>query len=74
MWLGQSDVSASPSTPDRGDLQEMSLDVGVAGPPGLEVQVDLQAGLVLSRVRDFDDDDFVPVRVGLAVRTPQVVE
>ena len=53
----------------------MSLDVGMVGLPGLQVQVDLQAGLVLVRVRDLDDDGVVVVvRTGLAIGAPQELE
>ena len=52
----------------------MSLDVGMAGLPGLQVQIDFQAGLVLVRVRDLDDDGVVAVRAGLAIGAPQELE
>jgi len=52
----------------------MSLDVGVAGLPGLQVQVDLEAGLIVTGVRDLDDDGSVAVRAGLAIGPPQELE
>jgi hypothetical protein len=45
----------------------MSVDVGVAGLPGLQVQIDLQAGLILAGIRDLDDDGTVAVRSSLAL-------
>jgi len=50
--------------------QQMSLDVRVAGLPGLQVQVDLEASLVVTGVRDLDDDSSFAVRAGLAIGPP----
>lgn len=51
-------------------LQQMSLDIGVAGLPGHQVQVDLQPGLIASGVRDLDDDGSFAVRASLAFDAP----
>ena len=53
----------------------MSLDVGAAGLPGLQVQVDLEASLLLAdRVRDLDDDRPVFIDMDLAFGTPQELQ
>ena len=53
----------------------MRLDVGAAGLPGLQVQVDLEASLLLAgRVRDLDDDGPVIVDMDLAFGTPQELQ
>ena len=52
----------------------MRLDVRVAGLPGLEIEVDLEASLVVGGVRDLDDYGSVAIRVGLALGTPQELE
>ena len=74
MSLAQSDVSASSSTPDRGNLEQVSLDVRVARLPGLQVEIDLEARLVLVGVRDLDEDGSVAIGVGLAFGAPQELE
>jgi len=51
------------------------FDVGPARLPGLDVQVDLQARLLLAqRVRDLDDHGLVAVSSGLAICAPQELE
>jgi acetyl-CoA carboxylase carboxyltransferase component len=53
----------------------VSFDVRPAGLPGLQVKVDLHAGLILAEsVRDLDDDCLVAVRAGLAICAPQELE
>ena len=52
----------------------MRVDVGAAGPPGLQVQVDLEASLRLSGVRDLDDDGSVTVGAGFAIGMPEKLE
>ena len=53
----------------------MRFDVRPAGLPGLQVEVDLHAGLILAEsVRDLDEDGLVAVRTGLAIRSPQELE
>ncbi|HMI98802.1 MAG TPA: hypothetical protein VK488_03115 [Gaiellaceae bacterium] len=52
----------------------MSLDIGVARLPGLQVQVDLQAGLIVSGIGDLDDDGSVAVSAGLAIGPPEELE
>jgi hypothetical protein len=53
----------------------MRFDVRTARLPGLQVQVDLEAGLLLAqRVRDLDENGTIAVRVGLAIDSPQELE
>jgi hypothetical protein len=55
----------------------MSFDVSVevTGLPGLQVEIDLEARLVLGDlVRDLDDDSSVAVDAGLTVGAPQELE
>ena len=53
----------------------MRLDVGAAGLPGLQVQVDLEASLLLAwRVRDLDDERPVVIDMDLAFGTPQELQ
>ena len=53
----------------------MRLDVGAAGLPGLQVQVDLEASLLLAeRVRDLDDERPVVLDMDLTVGAPQELQ
>jgi acetyl-CoA carboxylase carboxyltransferase component len=53
----------------------MRLDVGAAGLPGLQVEIDLEARLFLAeRVRDLDDEGPVIVDMDLAFGTPQELQ
>ncbi len=53
----------------------MSFDVRPAGLPGLQVEVDLHARLILAEsVRDLDKDCLVAVRTGLTICAPQELE
>ena len=52
----------------------MRFDVGAAGLPGLQVQVDLEASLFVVSVRDLDDDGPVIVDMDLAFGTPQELQ
>ena len=53
----------------------MGFDVRVARLPGLQVQIDLEARLLLTqRVRDLDEEGAVAVRAGLAIDSPQELE
>jgi hypothetical protein len=56
-------------------LDQMRFDVRVARLPRLEIEVDLEARLLLAQgVRDLDEDSPVAVRVGLAFDSPQELE
>jgi hypothetical protein len=47
----------------------------VARLPGLQVQIDLEARLLVAeRVRDLDEDGTVAIRAGLAIDSPQELE
>jgi hypothetical protein len=53
----------------------VSLHIRPTGLPGLQVEVDLHAGLILAEsVRDLDDDGLVAVRAGLTICSPQELE
>jgi len=61
------------STIPRSD--QVCFDVRVARLPRLEVEIDLEARLLLAEgVRDLDEDGPVAVRVGLAFDSPQELE
>jgi hypothetical protein len=55
-------------------LGEMSLDVGVVGLPGLQIQIDFHASLPVVGVRNLDDDGVVTVRMSLAFGAPEELE
>ena len=52
----------------------MSLDVRVAGLPGLQVEIDLQTRLVVGSVRDLDDDGSVAIGAGFTICAPEELE
>jgi hypothetical protein len=57
------------------NLDQMRLDVGPAGLPGLQVEIDLEARLFLTeRTRDLDDDGPVTVDMDLALGAPQELQ
>ena len=53
----------------------MCFDVRPAGLPRLEVEIDLETGLILPEsVRDLDDYRLVAIRTGLTICAPQELE
>jgi len=67
--------TAIPHTGDAGaSLEQMSLDIGVTGLPGLQIEVDLEPRLRVSGVRDLDNDGSVAVGAGLTISTPEELE
>ena len=59
----------------RAGLDQVRFDVRVARLPGLQVQIDLEARLLVAeRVRDLDEDGTVAIRAGLAIDSPQELE
>lgn len=59
----------------RAGLEQMRFDVRVARLPRLQVQIDLEARLLVAeRVRDLDEDGTVAVGAGLAIDSPQELE
>src|ERR1700694_799842 len=61
--------------PRVGSLEQMCFDVGVACPPGHEIKVDLQAGLLFAeRRRDVDDNRPFAIGPCVAIGTAQELE
>ena len=75
--LARSAEPGAPSIPREGIwlLDQVRFDVGVAGLPRLDVQLDLEPSLFFAvRVRDLDDHAPVVLDTGNAVGTPQELQ